>query len=205
MDEKLIARILREAQQHTEAALAVGGMIPAGSRQLEEVVLALAAARLSTTDIARRLGCSPAVIQPALDAAISQRPRGQRREERFPYELHVIWASKLHDHPELRDLARANIRRMRESPRAPFAEGWLDRWETILDMSVDDMDREMLKDDEQGIDMRQISPFAGALDQEEREIALKKAQFLAGGLAGSGELTGSDPLGGFSVRLRLSK
>lgn len=93
-------------------------------------------------------------------------------------------AGKLRDHPELRDLARANIQRMRESPRSAFAEGWLDRWETILGMSVDDLEREMLKDDEHGIDMRQISPFAGALDQDEREIALKKAQFLASGLAG---------------------
>jgi len=33
--------------------------------------------------------------------------------------------------------------------------------------------------------MRQISPFAGLPDQDEREIAIKKVQFLAGRLAGN--------------------
>lgn len=145
-----------------------------------EAVLSLRAVGLSVEAIAQELDCSICVVQAALDAAVARRPRGLGREERFPYELHVLLAAKLRDHPELRDLARANIRRMRETPRAPMAEGGVDRWEEILDLPVDAAELEMLRGDELGSDLRQMSPFAGALGKDEREIALKKAQLTSG-------------------------
>lgn len=37
----------------------------------------------------------------------------------------------------------------------------------------------MLRGDELGSDLRQMSPFAGALDQGEREISMKNARLLA--------------------------
>lgn len=172
MNDELIARLVHQAKQAT----AEGGLY--GGRP--EAVLSLRAVGLSVKLIAQELGCSTSVVQAALDTAGARRPRGLRREERFPYELHVLLAAKLRDHPELRDLARANIRRMRETPRAPMAEGWVDRWEEILDMPADAAEREMLRGDDLGSDLRQMSPFAGALDQDEREIALKKAQLLTG-------------------------
>lgn len=39
----------------------------------------------------------------------------------------------------------------------------------------------MLRDDEEGRDLRQISPFAGALSREDRMIAMQKARLLAQG------------------------
>ena len=39
----------------------------------------------------------------------------------------------------------------------------------------------MLADTEEGSDLRQISPFAGALSPEDRLVAMKKAQLLAKG------------------------
>lgn len=66
-----------------------------------------------------------------------------------------------------------------------MAEGWVDRWEEILDPPAGEAEREMLRGDELGNDLRQMSPFAGALDPDEREIAMKKAQLIAG-LSASG-------------------
>ncbi|MDJ0459322.1 hypothetical protein PUN71_019130 [Arthrobacter sp. NQ7] len=177
MNDELTARLVRQAMQATAEGEAVDGR--------PEAALSLRAVGLSVESIAQKLGCSTSVVQAALDTAAARRPRGLRREERFPYELHVLLAAKLRDHPELRDLARANIRRMRETPRAPMAEDWVDRWEEILDLSADAAERQMLRGDELGSDLRQMSPFAGALDQDERAVAMKKAQLLAG-LSASG-------------------
>lgn len=177
MNDELTARLVRQAKQATAEEGESDGR--------PESVLSLTAAGLSVEAVAHELDCSVAAAQAALDAATARRPRGLRREERFPFELHVLLAAKLRDHPELRDLARANIGRMRERPRAPMAEAWVDRWEEILDMPADAAEHEMLRGDELGSDLRQMSPFAGALDQDEREIAMKKAQLLAG-LSASG-------------------
>ncbi|GAA4033806.1 hypothetical protein GCM10023063_17060 [Arthrobacter methylotrophus] len=182
MDEELVDRLVHEAKELSAETEAAREAMMAAARRRQETILALKAAGLTVRAIAARLGSSPSVIQDALRTAISRHPQQSRREERFPYELHVILGAKMHEQPEqLRDLAMTNIRRMRETPRAPIAEGWLDRWEEILKLPVDEMEREMLKDDDQGRDMRQISPFAGALDRDERLIAMKKAQLLAKG------------------------
>jgi hypothetical protein len=148
------------------------------ARQRQETILGLHAWGLSVRVIAQRLGSSPSVIQDALRTARSRHP-GARREERLPYELHVMLGLRLAQDPEgLRVLARANLARMRESPRAPIARRWLDRWEEILELPDEDLEVAMLADDEQGRDLRQISPFAGALTAEDRLTAMKKVQLL---------------------------
>lgn len=180
MDDTLIDRLVEEAKELTSETESAREAMMAAARRRQETILGLKAAGLSVRVIAARLGSSPSVIQDALRTAISRHPAQARREERFPFELHVLLGAKLHVQPDrLRDIARENIERMRETPRAPIAENWLDRWEELLSRPVDEIEREMLKDDDEGRDMRQISPFAGALDQGERLIAMKKAQLLA--------------------------
>lgn len=182
MDEKLIDRLVEEAKALSAETESARETMLAAARRRQEAILALKAAGLTVRTIAARLGSSPSVVQDALRTAIARHPVTSRREERFPYELHVLLAAKFQQQPEqLRAIAKANIRRMRETPRAAIAEGWLDRWETILRLPVSEMEREMLKDDQEGRDMRQISPFAGALDRDDRLIAMKKAQLLAQG------------------------
>lgn len=175
MDEVLIDRLVEEGK-----TLAAGTGSARESQLLAEAVLALKAVGLSVDAIAELLSSSPSLVQFALTTAIARRPASARREERFPYELHVLLAAKLYEQPEkLLIIARKNLRRMRETPRASIAEGWLDRWEGILEFPAAELEQEMLMDTQEGRDMRQMSPFAGALDQSERMVALKKAQFLA--------------------------
>lgn len=69
---------------------------------------------------------------------------------------------------------------MRQTPRAPIAERWLDRWKELLELSDIDLEEAMLRDDEESRDLRQISPFAGALSNQERFLAMKKAQLILG-------------------------
>jgi hypothetical protein len=85
------------------------------------------------------------------------------------------------DPSRLRSLAQENLERMRRTRRATVAERWLDRWEELLRLPDDELERAMLADDEEGRDLRQISPFAGALSPEDRLVAMKKAQLLAKG------------------------
>lgn len=179
MDKELVDRLVEEAKNHAAESESAREAMMAAGRRRQEAILGLKAAGLSVRAIAARLGCSPAVVQEAIQKALARHPSGSRREERFPYELHVLLAAKLHREPDrMRRLARENIRRMRQTRRAPIAENWLNRWEAILKLPVVEIERQMLKDDEEGRDMRQMSPFAGALDPSERMIAMKKAQLL---------------------------
>jgi DNA-binding transcriptional MerR regulator len=180
MDEKLVDRLVEDAKRLAADTESAREAMMAAARRRQEAILALKAAGLSVRGIATRLESSPAVVQAALQSAVSRHPHTSRREERFPYELHVMLADKFREQPEhLRELARGNLERMRETQRAPIAESWLDRWEELLKLPLDEMEREMLRDDDMGRDMRQISPFAGALDRDDRWIAMKKAQLLA--------------------------
>lgn len=182
VDDALLDRLVKEAKELTAETESAREAMMLAARRRQEAILALKAAGLSVRGIAARLGTSPSVVQTSLGTAIARHPAVSRREARFPYELHVILAAKLHEQPDrLRDLARENIQRMRETPRAPIAEGWLNRWEELLELPVGEIEREMLKDTDEGRDMRQISPFTGALDRDERLIAMKKAQLLAKG------------------------
>lgn len=180
MDEELIERLLREAKALAAETESAREAMLVAARRRQETILALKAAGLSVRGIASRLGTSPSVIQTSLATAIARHPATARREERFPYELHVLLAAKFHEQPErLRGIARSNIEKMRQTPRAAIAERWLKRWEELLELPVNEIEQEMLKDTDEGRDMRQISPFAGALDNGERMVAMKKAQLLA--------------------------
>ncbi len=64
---------------------------------------------------------------------------------------------------------------MRQRKRNPIAENWLDKWEELLEASTDELARAMLAEGEQAKELRQFSPFAGALTEEERLIAIRKA------------------------------
>ena len=117
------------------------------------------------------------------DLVISTRPRQRtasrslsRREERVSLELHRAIAKKLIDDPEfVLGFVPANIDRMRRVVRGPVAHGWLDEWATLARGSVGGLIDSMLGTDQRAIDLRQNSPFAGALTQEERIEAIERA------------------------------
>ena len=181
MDEQVLKRLADEAKATAVESEEARQRMLAAARRRQECILGLHASGLSVRKIAERLGSSPAVIQAALRAAKGRHPVA-RREERFPFELHVMLGMRLHEEPSrLRSVARTNLEKMRGTPRAEIAARWLDRWEELLELPDDELEQAMLGDDEESRDLRQISPFAGALSAEDRLVAMKKAQLLAKG------------------------
>jgi hypothetical protein len=109
-------------------------------------------------------------------AALERALRPQRREERVQIELHRALLSKLISDPErVRDLARRNITRSRSMVRGDQAREWLDEWQALVDGTPERLVEVFLGEDEYSIDLRQVSPFAGALTEEERLAAIQRA------------------------------
>jgi len=50
---------------------------------------------------------------------------------------------------------------------------WLDDWTALLDLPTDQIVTAMLGRTQQGIDLRQMTPFAGVLSDAERRKALR--------------------------------
>jgi transcriptional regulator with XRE-family HTH domain len=101
-----------------------------------------------------------------------------RREERTSWHLHRAVAAKLYTTKERERVlrtARANLALLRRNVRGPQAHAWLDRWQEALDGPVVDLMTLMLATTPEGVDMRQVSPFAGALSQDERLAAIRRA------------------------------
>lgn len=173
-------RLIGEARQSGSDCESARLLMLTTARQRQEGIFSLHVLGMSIRQIATHLGCSPAVIQGALKTAKERRPNLTRRDERVSYELHVELAGLLRYEPErVIAIARANLQRLRETPRNPVAVGWLDTWEDMLDLPVDELERRMLADSELALELRHMSPFAGALSPDERSIAIRKAAHLA--------------------------
>jgi hypothetical protein len=76
-----------------------------------------------------------------------------------------------------RELARANIRRSRETVHGDLPQQWLDEWERLLGGSDPAALLETLvRFGEREEELRAVSPFAGLLTEDERRQALASAQ-----------------------------
>ncbi|WP_026536325.1 hypothetical protein [Arthrobacter sp. H14] len=154
-------------------------MLDAAFRR-QEAILSLRTLGLPFRHIAARLGCSTAVVQAAVKAAEARRPATERREDRVPYELHVQLARKLKgDEESIRRIGRTNLERMRQTKRNPVAQQWIEMWSDLLNARVEDLTSGMLADTELGRELRHMSPFAGALTDDERRLAIRRAGQLA--------------------------
>lgn len=78
-----------------------------------------------------------------------------------------------------RDTAHRNIDRMRTSVRGSQAQGWLDEWADLIDKPGPRLIDAFLGEDEHRVDLRQVSPFAGLLTQDERKAAIERARHAA--------------------------
>lgn len=175
-----VDRLIEEARKQGEESDRHRHAMMAASRRRQEAILSLHALGLSVRQIAKRLGCSAGVIQSALKTAKLRRPVLERREERVPYELHVELVHALSKEGErLRKLGIENLKRMRGQQRNPVAERWLAEWDRVLQLPFEDWADHMLAANELGSEMRQMSPFAGSLSDEERIVAIRKAKILA--------------------------
>ena len=80
--------------------------------------------------------------------------------------LHQLVARKLLADPALLDKARANVRRWQRSNSSPSPA--LMEWEEILRGPVEQVARFLVDRSERATRLRQSSPFAGLLTQDER-------------------------------------
>jgi len=179
MSTMLRDELIREAKEAAEAAETSRLQMLAASRRRSEAVFALSADGMSIRRIAQMTGVSPAVIQRQLEKAKASRPHLARREDRVSYELHRAVAEKVLEDPQtVLSKARSNLQRMRARTRDAYASGWVREWESLVTGDVTALVAGMLRPDERGIDLRQMTPFAGVLSQEERLVAIHKAQMV---------------------------
>ena len=68
--------------------------------------------------------------------------------------------------------ARINLDRLHSADRGNAAR-LLDEWDTLLDRPTDEVVTAMLARTQHGIDLRQMTPFAGVLTDTERRKALR--------------------------------
>jgi excisionase family DNA binding protein len=96
---------------------------------------------------------------------------GLRREELRSLWLHRAVAGKVVVDPErAMARARANIERFRALQ--PRAAAWLDDWASILDCGPEAVLETLTSRSREAVDLRQNSPFAGLLMDDERAAVL---------------------------------
>ncbi len=90
---------------------------------------------------------------------------GHRTAERRSLAQHRLVAERLDD--ELLDRARERVERWL-AEGGPVHPVWAQRWRELLDRPAREVAAAICTDDEAGRDLRQTSPFAGALTHAER-------------------------------------
>ncbi len=99
-------------------------------------------------------------------------PRWTRVEEKSLAIHRLIAARLLQDPAPTLKKARHNLAKLREADRGN-STCWLDEWEDLLDRSFDEIVTAMLARTQHGVDLRQMTPFAGVLTDTERRKALR--------------------------------
>ncbi len=95
------------------------------------------------------------------------------RVEEKSLAIHRQIASRLLSNPTITlKTARSNLSRLRDSDRG-HATRLLDEWSALLEQSTDIIVTAMLARTQHGIDLRQMTPFAGVLTDAERRKALR--------------------------------
>lgn len=106
--------------------------------------------------------------------AIKTRTDRLSRDERRSLWLAYVVAGKIGIAPiQMIDAARDQVERTRPNARGQ-AKKWLDEWESLLDGPVDRILAALTDRSLRGRELRQNSPFAGALSDEERLKALNE-------------------------------
>ena len=95
----------------------------------------------------------------------------QMAEERS-LALHREVARRLREEPEVLEIARRRVRRWLADGSAPGR--WAARWAEILEGSTDEVARAITDTGPEARDLRQVTPFAGALDARTRWSILRQ-------------------------------
>ncbi len=95
-----------------------------------------------------------------------------RTAEERSLALHREVARRLPERPELLDRARSRIEAWRREG-GPAAH-WAARWERVLRLPPGEVATAITADDDEARDLRQASPFAGALEPRVRWEVLRR-------------------------------
>jgi hypothetical protein len=103
------------------------------------------------------------------DPATSSAPYSTHRlHDARSLAMHVLIAEKIGSDPQLLSIARENLRRWRARwPGQPPA--WFEQWQEIVSWPWPRIAALITEQSERAIRLRQSSPFAGVLDEEERK------------------------------------
>jgi excisionase family DNA binding protein len=103
------------------------------------------------------------------------KPRRHRAADLSGLLYHRLVAQRLDD--ALVDDARERLRRWRKEDRIhPL---WADEWEEVLAQSLPKIAKGITSDSQRGRELRQTSPFAGVLTEQERRRVNRTAERLA--------------------------
>lgn len=133
--------------------------------QHRHVLAAALAERREVAERASRVGSSGGRSR---DPA-SRIPRGHRTAERRGLAYHRAIAERL-DQP-LVDDAQAQLERLESAGH--LHPRYAQRWREILALPIDRIAAAITADDQEAVDLRQSSPFAGMLNEQERRRVIR--------------------------------
>jgi hypothetical protein len=102
----------------------------------------------------------------------------QRRIELFLLAAHRLAMSRLRDKPQRVAELRAVLKRWRAQNGPSRSDPYLDRWERLLDMPLDDLELAICADDDEAAVLRSTSPIAPLITAQEREQLLADSRRL---------------------------
>ena len=82
------------------------------------------------------------------------------------------------------DAARRNLERMRSSATRGSARIWLDEWTRLLEGPLPDLLSALTSSSPRSRELRQNTPFAGVLTEEERQRVLEASSAQPKAMAG---------------------
>lgn len=85
--------------------------------------------------------------------------------------LHAAVSARLRSHPEILSRARARVRTWLED--GAVARSYAVQWAQLVEGPLDELERALVERSERMDDLRQVSPFAGALAPRERWAILR--------------------------------
>lgn len=108
----------------------------------------------------------------AFSSRMASHPR-LNRDQRQSLWLHGAVAGRIaHDPVGTLERARRNLQRLRLAHTAGMSSRWLDGWQSILEAGPEAVLETLTAQTPQATELRQNSPFAGVLSDEERSDIL---------------------------------
>lgn len=111
------------------------------------------------------------VLRSDVEAIRTRTQRLTRDQRRSLWLAYAVAAQVVEDPDRALAAARMNLIRMRQAARGQ-ATRWLDEWERLLDGPVEDVLDSLTSRSPKGRELRQNSPFAGLLTEDERARVL---------------------------------